>query len=210
MNTHKKRIVTVSLLLKRLSLFALICTGFFTISTLFLPVVFVGSYYTPPQKTASILNTEPIVQPTTDLVEFSETRMIVELAGTQPSIGYFDYMPGPSLILSERLWSARMFGMIAMAYMLLGTYLFYRLFDVYQTGRVFDLGSIRWLRRIGLWLMGTYVNLLVFNFSKYYWSTTSSIQFSPTSSLFLGAFILLIAWIMEEAHYMEKDLQLTV
>jgi hypothetical protein len=187
----------------------------------------VGSYYTPPQKTASILNTEPIVQPTTDLVEFSETRMIVELAGTQPSIGYFDYMPGPSLILSERLWSARMFGMIAMAYMLLGTYLFYRLFGIYQTGRVFDLESIRWLRRIGLWLIGTYVNLFIFNFSKYYWSTTFDSdqpnQFiiprslhSPDrmdngrSSLFLGAFILLIAWIMEEAHYMEKDLQLTV
>ncbi|MDA1275662.1 MAG: DUF2975 domain-containing protein [Verrucomicrobia bacterium] len=137
-------------------------------------------------------------------------RIIVDLAGKSPYVGSFDIDTGPSGLIEGREWLARICAFAEMSYKVLGALLFFRLFCAYENGHVFELYTIRRLRSIGFWMIGTWGIFLFFQFSKYHWSVNPSAELSPTGSFLSGIFIFLIAWITEEAHRIEKDVELTV
>lgn len=116
-------------------------------------------------------------------------------------------------IQPNRTTLARWIAFLHVLYGVLGSWLLVRLFSAYRRLGVFEVASVRKLRDVGLWLAGGTVRALVFNFTKPWWSDGVPgmllIDWS-SGGLFAGAFIVLVAWIMEEACDIAEEQALTV
>ncbi|MBN8245808.1 MAG: DUF2975 domain-containing protein [Verrucomicrobia bacterium] len=93
---------------------------------------------------------------------------------------------------------------------LAGAWCFFSLFRGYERGSIFEIRSVRRLRRVGGWMIGFWVMGLAFQLSKALWATDADIRFDMGAGLLPGLFICLVAWIMEEAHQIAEEPALTV
>jgi hypothetical protein len=196
---RQRRIRSLSFGLMLLSLVALLYQLFWAASTWVLPVVSlplpsyleVSDHSHGPRRTVLDLSGSfPRYRPTT-LNEVSDGY------GIQPN----------------RTTLARWLAFLHVLYGVLGSWLLVRLFSAYRRLGVFEVASVRKLRDVGLWLAGGTVRALVFNFTKPWWSDgipgMMLIDWS-SGGLFAGAFIVLVAWIMEEACVLAEEQALTV
>ena len=99
------------------------------------------------------------------------------------------------------------------AWWALGCWIFFRLFQGYGSGNILNLESAQRLKHVGLWLIGDWIEVNLFQLSKGWliWLPTwDSFQIHMGAISFAGIFICLIAWIMEEAHLIAEEQSLTV
>lgn len=201
------RIQWVSRCLMILSLVAMAYQGAWALSTFFLPVISKGPRYDHWNLASE---STPQERPR----QFSSPRVFVELSGVGPAYKNFawDASQGGTGILPGREIIARMAACLYVAYGALGAWFFYRLFQAYLRGYVFHRVSVRCLRNIGVWLMGNWVIFLAFNLTRRWWEANPSFSLvvGYGSGLFAGLFIVLVAWIMEEARLMAEEQALTV
>jgi hypothetical protein len=210
LNLQTTRVQTVSMIFKWFSAFVIGFSVVVSILAFLLPVVSVGARYTNP--------TAPPDQQRADFVGARDQEapaarnlLVWELAGTAPSLRRFSYVPGPSDLRQDRQWVARLATSLFVLYYGVGGILGFSLFRSYERGNVFHKGTIRGLRWIGVWIIGVWFAGLLFQITGQFWRDhpTFSFQF-PSGDLVAGFFLLLIAWIMEEARGLAEEQALTV
>jgi len=190
-----------------LSLVAMAYQGAVALSTFFLPVISKGPRY-------DHWNVASEFTPQERPRQFSSPRVFVELSGVGPAYKNFtwDAAQGGTGIVPGRENLARVVACLYVAYGALGAWFFYRLFQSYLSGDVFHRVSVRRLRNVGVWMMGNWVIFLAFNFTRLLWEANPSFSLvvGYGNGLFAGLFIVLVAWIMEEARLMAEEQALTV
>ncbi|MBL9173546.1 MAG: DUF2975 domain-containing protein [Verrucomicrobiales bacterium] len=171
--------------------------------TLLAPIIAIGPKYKPALPRSE-------VRASTETV--AKRRMLVELAGNGPRFVLFnwDVAAGGTGIREGREWLARVAAALFCGYGLLGALFFFGLFRGYERGSVFDIQSVRRLRRVGAWMIGTWVMGMAFQLSKGLWAADVNISFDLGAGLLPGVFVFLVAWIMEEAHQIAEEQALTV
>lgn len=196
---RQQRIRSFSLGLMLLSLGALIYQLFWAASTWVLPVVSL-----------------PLSSPTeVSESSYGPTRIILNLSGSRPTYTRTtrkDISDGYG-IRTTRTTLARLTGFGHVLYGALGSWLLVRLFSAYRRVGVFEVASVRKLRDVGLWLAGGTVANLVFNLAKHLWlegAVAIPLIDESSGGLFAGVFIVLVAWIMEEATDLAEEQALTV
>ena len=133
------------------------------------------------------------------LTLFLEPRSITELGGAG--------------LRSDRNSLARGLVTLHAAWWVMGCWMFFRLFQSYGSGKILTLESAQRLKHVGLWLIGDWIEVNLFQLSKGWliWLPTwDSFQIHMGAISFAGIFICLIAWIMEEAHLIAEEQSLTV
>lgn len=196
---RQRRIRSLSFGLMLLSLGALLYQLFWAASTWVLPVVSLPLPSSPEVSDRS----------------YGQRRTVLDLSGSRPR-----YRPTTLNGVSDgygiqpnRVTLARWVAFSHVLYGTLGSWLLVRLFSAYRGLGVFEVASVRKLRDVGLWLAGGTLVTLVFNLTKHLWSEgTVAIPLidSSSGSLFAGVFIVLVAWIMEEATDLADEQALTV
>jgi hypothetical protein len=207
----KYKSVRLSQFLRFLCIVTLIVNLTSSLFALFLPMVSVErTYLQPPNPVSEESSLKPPTSPASKAFTERGSRWFLQLAENKPMLQIFDYQPGPSTLKPDRAALARSTAVIAIAYSILGPWVFFRLFDSYSKGCVFEVENVRRLKHIGWWLIGTYPVMLLYEISKAYWSTAVSFTIGPDSTFFLGLFIFMIAAIMDEATKMNEELAETI
>ncbi|MDA7511164.1 DUF2975 domain-containing protein [Verrucomicrobia bacterium] len=177
---------------------------------LFLPMVSVERIYPqPPNPEIEEISPRPSTNPVSKEFMERDSRWFLQLAEKRPKLQRFDYQPG-STLKPDRAILARSIAIFTMAYSILGPWVFFRLFDSYSKGCVFEVKNVRLLKHIGWWLIGSYPIVLLFEISKTYWSTPRIFSINPDGMFFLGLFIFMIAAIIDEATKMNEELAETI
>lgn len=133
------------------------------------------------------------------LTLFLEPRSITELGGAG--------------LRSDRNSLARGLVTLHAAWWALGCWTFLRLFQHYGSGAILSLESAQRLKHVGLWLIGDWIEVNLFQLSKgllIWLPPGGTFQLYMGAISFAGIFICLIAWIMEEAHLIAEEQSLTV
>ncbi len=207
----KRQAVRLSRFLRWLCLLALAGNLAATLFAVFLPLVNVERLYQqPPTKEHQNVLLEPSSSNGPKAFSEQGNRWFLQLAETSPAVQLFSFHPGPSLLIPDRAFIARTLAVLTLAYGTLGPLAFFRLFDSYSKGCVFELENVRRLKHIGWWLIGTYPVMLMYELSKTFWSTATSFNISPEGKFFMGLFIFMIAAIMNEATRMNEELAETI
>lgn len=203
LQVRRERIRKTSWFLKVLSLAGCAVMGWCAILTLFAPIIAIGPKYKPALPRSE-------VRP--ELEISTERRMLVELEGNGPRFVFFtwDVASGGTGIREGREWLARGAATAFCGYGLAGALLFFGLFREYERGSIFEIQSVRRLRRVGGWMIGTWVMGMAFQLSKSLWAADTNMSFDMGAGLLPGLFICLVAWIMEEAHQIAEEQALTV
>lgn len=97
-----------------------------------------------------------------------------------------------------------------MAYLALGAAIFFRLFKIFENLRIFEVESVQTLKRVGLWMMGLWIAGMLFRATKSLYLDHPGMTFDLGVGLLPGIFVVLIAWVMEEAKRMAEEQALTV
>lgn len=203
LQVRRERIRKTSRFLKILSLIGGVLMGACLLLTFLAPIIAIGPRYRPEPPRAD-LRPEPKAS--------TARRMIVELAGRGPNFLFFtwDVAAGGTGIRKEREWLARGAAAAWCGYGLVGAGFFFTLFRGYERGSIFEIRSVRRLRRVGGWMIGIWGMGLAFQLSKAWWAIEPDIHFDMGAGLLPGCFICLVAWIMEEAHQIAEEQALTV
>jgi hypothetical protein len=203
LQVRRERIRKTSRFLKALSLIGGAVMGGCMALSLLAPIIAIGPKYKP-------VSARPEGRPEPET--FAERRMIVELEGNSPRFVFFnwDVAAGGTGIRGGREWVARGAAAAFCVYGLAGALLFFGLFRGYERGSIFEIQSVRRLRRVGGWMIGTWVMGMAFQLSKSLWAADANISFDMGAGLLPGLFICLVAWIMEEAHQIAEEQALTV
>lgn len=210
---HRRlRIKRVGKILRWLSALVVLLIAAMAILTLFIPVVSVGARYS-----------DPLASTTEKVIDGDQTqaqdprkhgnRIYLEMNGRTPVWKPFSYHPGlggRSSILQGREWLARLAAFAFLTYQALGACLFFRLFKQYEIGHTLTRQTAAIFKWIGLWMLGLWCLLVLFQISKFAWDTSpSGVDITP-DYLVGGLFITLIAWIMEEGHRVAEEQALTI
>ncbi len=107
-------------------------------------------------------------------------------------------------------------GIITFAYWGAGLWMLDRLFSVLVSGRLFDPESGRWLKRIGFWI-GTALLLpwsLRMAWDMALYGALGAIRDAPLAPIvggfFVGAFLIMLGWVLEEGSELQAEQELTV
>lgn len=208
---RRLRIRYVGKILKWLSALTILAFVAATISTLFSPVVSVGTRYSDPLASPDEQGIEGDQTQSQDPREHGN-RLYLEMAGSTPEVRVFSYHPGlggRSTILEEQEWLARLAAFTFSGYNLLGACLFFRLFQLFEYGNTLTRQTASLLKWIGLWMLGLWGFSILYQFSKPAWDSSPSgitlFEHLPT-----GLFICLIAWVMEEGRQIAEEQALTI
>lgn len=167
------------------------------------PVVAIEPVYAHPV-------TRPTVEAAPDL--YSNPRIYLVTSGSAPEYRFFtwDVRATGSGIREGREWMARSAAALWNVYLLVGAVLCYRLFQSYERGEFFAMAGIRWLKSVGLWMMGFWGVGMLFQISSRWWAESMNLRFDLGVGLLPGLFVFLIGWILEEAHQIAEEQALTV
>ena len=203
LKVRRERIRKTSRFLKVMSLIGGAVMGVCLALSLVVPIVAIGPKYKPVSARSE---GRPEPEP------FTGRRMIVELEGNSPRFAFFDWdvAAGGTGMRGGMEWLARGAAVAFCGYGLVGALLFFGLFRGYERGSIFEVQSVRRLRRVGGWMIGTWVMGMAFQLSKGLWAANANISFDLGAGLLPGLFICLVAWIMEEAHQIAEEQALTV
>lgn len=202
---RQQRIRKVSRFFRWLSVVVAVQSVWLAYWSLSLPVVAVEPVF-------AFSVTRPADAPAPAPVPLSEPQMYLVTAGSGPSYRLFtqDVLAAGSGIRGGREWMARSMAVLWNAYLLVGALMCFRLFRSYEQGQIFALAGVRWLRSVGLWMMGLWGMGMVFQVSSRWWAESMMLRFDLGVGLLPGLFVFLIAWIMEEAHQIAEEQALTV
>ncbi|GEM_PF-1770390 len=207
---YLNRITKVSRGLIKLCLLQMIYCCVMVVLMLSLPIVEVTPLYSDPSALRTRGSSENQVSEKEPGWPSDNFRLVLNLTERSPSILRFSYEPGPSTIRQGDEWIARVCAVPFPLYYLFGGFLFFRLFRSFEEMKIFKLETVCMLRWIGCWLIGLNVMNQLYEFSSYLWSLDPSASIAFESTLFFGLFILVVAWILEEASHLAKEQSLTV
>jgi len=107
-------------------------------------------------------------------------------------------------------------GLLYLTYWGLGLWILERLFNVFVSGRVFDVESGRWLKRFGLWV-GTCLLLPLLSRMAWDWANygrLGAIRDAPLAPVVVcfvvGLFLMMLGWVLEEGSELQAEHDLTV
>ena len=90
-------------------------------------------------------------------------------------------------------------------------WLSYRLFSLYSRGVMFGEANVRYIKRLGYWMIAAWVISMPLQLLQYLQNTdTLGFKFSVDGYFFGGVLVLLLAWIMEEGRKLQEEQSLTV
>jgi hypothetical protein len=92
----------------------------------------------------------------------------------------------------------------------LGVAVLYRLFKLYQQGKIFTAENVRCIKWIGGWVLGSWALLNMIQVSKLITYELADVDLSIGPRFFVGILVLLVAWIMEEGGKMQEENALTI
>lgn len=200
-----ERIRRVSSFLKILSAAFMVFMLMAVIMSWVLPVVVIGPTYDTHAK--------PTEEQPANTSDHQRNRFYLELAGSSPVIKQFTVSvvaQRVSRLQPNRELPARAVTAVYWAFMALGGWIFFRLFQTYEHGSILTAESARRLKYAGFWIIGWWGCGMLFQLSKTWWELHPSLAFDLGVGLLPGVFICLIAWIMEEAHLIAEEQALTV
>ena len=132
---------------------------------------------------------------------------------------------GPFYMLLQRPAAARadayslgvnVIGLVMLAYWAAGPWMLVRLFGVFASGRIFVPESGRWLKRFGFWLATALVVPIVLRMAldMAFYGALGAIRdasFTPVvGALFVGLFLIMLGWVLEEGSELQSEQDLTV
>lgn len=200
---RQQRIRKVSRFFRWLSVLVGLQSVLFASWSFMVPVVAIEPVYVFPGARPTV---EPVPEP------LSNPRMYLVTSGTAPSLRWFtwDVRATGSGIREGREWMARSVAALWNVYLLLGALLCHRLFRSFERGEAFAMSGVRWLKSVGLWMMGFWGVGMLFQISSGWWAESMNLRFDLGVGLLPGLFIFLMGWILEEAHQIAEDQALTV
>lgn len=138
------------------------------------------------------------------------------LAGVGLVIPYFLLQRSPAQAPGVYEIGNLMVGLITFTYWASGLWMLERLFNTLLTGPVFDPNSGRWLKRFGFWVMtsllvpiGLRMALDLAVFGRL--GAIAEGPFTPVvGAFFVGLFVMMLGWILEEGSELQAEQDLTV
>ena len=110
----------------------------------------------------------------------------------------------------------RVLAVLTLIYWVVGLWMLERLFSVFASGRVFAPESGRWLTRFGFWV-ATVSLLPLGGRMALDWAAYGRLgavgegPFAPAvGALFVGLFLMMLGWVLEEASELQAEQDLTV
>ncbi len=200
----------LSHVLRAFCTFALCLSIAVTVAAAFLPMVSVEKVYA---RSPAIHRQQAAMEAPaqTDPWNEPENHWFLSLAGGRPKIALFNYQPDDSALKPEKELHARLLALLTLSYGILGAWVFRRLFASYAEGRIFEVESIRQLKHIAWWLIGTFPVGLTYSIAMNQWTSVHfTIYVNPDDKFFFGLFMFAIAAIMQEAVGMKEQLEDTV
>lgn len=109
----------------------------------------------------------------------------------------------------ERLYQGLFYSLTLLAFIA-----FYRLLSFYEQGRIFSAGNSSQIRRLG-WLSMAFALLhacspIFLPLNGVFTVLAASLNFFLSPWFFLGCFIIIVTWIMDEGRKMQEEQSLTV
>jgi Protein of unknown function (DUF2975) len=92
----------------------------------------------------------------------------------------------------------------------LGVVVLYRLFKLYEQGKIFTAENVRCIKWIGVWVLGLWALSNVIQMLKLITYDSADVDLDVGSRFFVGVLVLLVAWIMEEGAKMREENALTI
>ena len=90
-------------------------------------------------------------------------------------------------------------------------WLSYRLFGLYSQGVVFGEANVRYIKRLGYWMIAAWVISMPIQLLQLLQTeAVRNFKFTVDGYFFGGVLVLLLAWIMEEGRKLQEEQSLTV
>ena len=90
-------------------------------------------------------------------------------------------------------------------------WLLYRLFGLYSQGALFGEANVRYIKRLGYWMIAAWVISMPLQLLQLLQATVArNFKFTLDGYFLGGVLILLLAWIMEEGRKLQDEQSLTV
>jgi hypothetical protein len=107
-------------------------------------------------------------------------------------------------------------GLIILTYWSAGIWMLVRLFGVLASGRIFSPESGRWLKRFGFWIATALIVPIVLRMAldMMVFGALGTIRDAPLAPLvgafFVGLFLIMLGWVLEEGSELQAEQDLTV